>query len=204
MIKRIIFDIDGTLIPMNFRPAKERTLKEFGMMTEENYDDLTKAIMTYEKNYDNYNEKDYFKYIQSFMKLELPDDFLKIFFKNLALETPKNPIVKETIEYLNQKYDLVLLSNFFEHSQRGRLKTLEIDKYFKEFYGEKLIKPNEQIYIEACGNYKPEECLMIGDNLKLDIEHPYELGLNVIWITDQKGFSKYQKISKIEELKDIL
>lgn len=205
MIKRIIFDIDGTLIrPIKFRPAKEKTLEDLGLLTEENYDDFTKGITTYEQNYDNYNRTDYTRHINSCMKNKLPDSFLEIFFKHLKIETPENVKTVKTIEYLNSKYDLVLLSNFFEVSQRGRLETLGINHYFKEYYGEKKIKPNREIFIEACGQYNPEECLMIGDNLKLDIEPAKELGLNVIWITDQKDCSNYQKISDIEELKELL
>lgn len=205
MIKRIIFDIDGTLIrPIKFRPAKEKTLEDFGLLTEENYEDFTRGITTYEQNYDNYNRADYIKHVNSCMKNKLPDSFLDSLFKHLKNETPENVKTVKTIEYLSSKYDLVLLSNFFEGSQRGRLETLGINKYFKEYYGEKKIKPNREVYIEACGQYKPEECVMIGDNLKLDIEPAKEQGLNVIWITDQKGHSNYPKISDIEELKELL
>lgn len=48
----------------------------------------------------------------------------------------------ETIEKLSKQYELVLLSNYFEKSQRGRLKHIGIDKYFTEYYGEKICKPS--------------------------------------------------------------
>ena len=55
----------------------------------------------------------------------------------------------ETIDQLSRKYELVLLSNYFEKSQRGRLEHIGIDKYFSEYYGEKICKPDRQAYIDA-------------------------------------------------------
>ena len=46
---------------------------------------------------------------------------------------------------------------------------MKIGKYFSECYGEKLIKPNKQAYLSACGNKNPSECVMIGDDIYLDI-----------------------------------
>ena len=55
----------------------------------------------------------------------------------------------ETIDQLSRKYELVLLSNYFEKSQRGRLEHIGIDKYFSEYYGEKICKPDRQAYSDA-------------------------------------------------------
>ena len=52
-------------------------------------------------------------------------------------------------EKLSKKYELVLLSNYFEKSQRGRLEHIGIDKYFTEYYGEKICKPNRQAFLDA-------------------------------------------------------
>lgn len=57
-----------------------------------------------------------------------------------------------------------------------------IDDLFLECYGEELIKPNDEIYLKACGKFSPEECVMIGDNLHLDIEKARDLGINTIFV----------------------
>ncbi len=44
-------------------------------------------------------------------------------------------------------YELVLLSNFFEESQRNRLVTMGVNDYFIEFYGEIIIKPSREVYL---------------------------------------------------------
>jgi len=50
---------------------------------------------------------------------------------------------------------------------------------------------------------KPEECVMIGDNLKVDIEVPYEMGMKVFHL-NKFGTTKYPTIRKIDELKERL
>ena len=73
------------------------------------------------------------------------------FFRNLGLYAipDDNKKLIETIKKLSKKYELVLLSNYFEKSQRGRLEHIGIDKYFTEYYGEKICKPNRQAFVDA-------------------------------------------------------
>ncbi len=52
-----------------------------------------------------------------------------------------------------------------------------INNYFSEYYGEKIIKPNELAYMSAKGNHLPEECLIVGNDKKLDIDMPKSLDL---------------------------
>ena len=65
------------------------------------------------------------------------------------------------------------------------------------------MKPREESFMSVIGDLKPEECVMIGDNLKVDIEVPYELGFNVYHL-NKFGKTKYPTIRKIEELKEML
>ena len=41
-------------------------------------------------------------------------------------------------------------------------------------------------YISACGNNKPEECVMIGDDLILDIQGAQNAGLHTILVNSGK------------------
>ena len=41
-------------------------------------------------------------------------------------------------------------------------------------------------YISACGNNKPEECVMIGDDLILDIQGAQNAGLHTILVNSRK------------------
>lgn len=48
-----------------------------------------------------------------------------------------------------------------------------------------MIKPNNDIYLKACDSYQPSECIMIGDDLYLDIEKAKENGLNTIFVNSK-------------------
>ena len=77
---------------------------------------------------------------------------LNIHFKNLEIYAVPDEINKElisTIEQLCKKYELVILTNYFEQPQKNRLKKIGISDYFSEFYGEKVIKPYKQAFLDA-------------------------------------------------------
>ena len=62
MIKRLIFDIDGTLIRnVQFKDTITETLKETGIYSDKNLEIFLNSIKDYEKHYDNYNSTDYLK-----------------------------------------------------------------------------------------------------------------------------------------------
>ena len=190
MIKRLIFDIDGTLIiGASFDKAIENSLSKYNIFSEENKQKFIYAISTYENNYNEYDSKQYLQYFSSVLSINIDSNFLETFFENLGkYAIPEyNPKLIETIENLSKKYELVLLSNYFEKSQRGRLKNMGIDTYFSEYYGEKVCKPNKKAYIDALGTHKPEECVMIGDNVELDIAGAKKCGINTIWVNSKKN-----------------
>lgn len=189
MIKRLIFDIDGTLITgVSFSEAINKSLMEYGIFSEKNVQNFIKAISTYESHYNGYKQDDYLKYFSNVLGCELGSSFLDIFFNNLGVYSipANNERLMATIEMLSQKYELVLLSNYFEKSQRNRLEKMGINKYFSEYYGEKVSKPDRMAYINSIGVHKPEECVMIGDSLELDIKGAKRYGINTIWINNRK------------------
>lgn len=187
MIKRLIFDVEGTLITgVDIIVAIENTLKKVGLYNEDNVKGFLNGINTYEEKFNNYNFADYTKYIAQEIKEELPINFLDIFFEELKSAIPsENENLINTISMLSQKYELVLLTNYFKKSQLNRLNNMGIGQFFIECYGEELIKPNLNAYIMACGNNKPEECVMIGDNISLDIEYAKKAGLNTIFVNSK-------------------
>lgn len=190
MIKRLIFDVDGTLITgVNFISSIEATLKKLGFYSEDNVKVFLETIPSYEKLFNNYNKIDYINYFGKVLGVKLDDSFLNIYFDELKKCVPlENEKTKAAISELSRKYELVLLTNYFKESQLNRLHTMGINDLFSECYGEELIKPNDEIYLKACGNYDPNECVMIGDDPYLDIEKAKNLGINTIFV-NSKGLS---------------
>ena len=97
--------------------------------------------------------------------------------------------------YRLKNYELVLLSNYFEESQRNRLTNMGINHFFSEYYGEKIIKPNKEVYISSAGLYKPSECLIVGDNKMLDIDIPQGIGFNTLFVNSNGNIKSVEEIT---------
>lgn len=205
MIKRLIFDVDGTLIQgVNFVSSVEETLKKLGIYTKENVQLFLNGIKTYEQLYNNYNVIDYTRHMENAINKQLPRSFTTTFWNELKMcIPPRNELLIDNIQKLSEEYELVLLTNYFAQSQLNRLNNMEIGKYFIECYGEHIIKPNREAYLSACGDRKPSECVMIGDDIYLDIIRAREEGLNTIFV-NSKGIEIESEIgivvNSIEEI----
>ena len=208
MIKRIIFDIDNTIMdfPKNYEVHFEKILKKHGSNLRGV--DLYNAIGNYEKYKTNvyYDKSTLLKLINKELNtnftIEIIDDFFKMYNK---LITPISEEIKDTLEYLSSKYEIVAYTNWFTDTQISRLKEAGILHYFKEvFGGDKIpLKPRKEGFVKVINGYNLDECVMIGDNLEVDIKVPYEMGMNVFHL-NKFGTSKYPTIKKIEELKEKL
>lgn len=208
MIKRIIFDIDDTLIkfPKEFEIGYKEVLKKYNLDIEPKV--LYKVIGEYETSgkYKYYDVDKLLNLINEKLNIKLGDDFVNDFFSMYnKLITEVDESVIETLKYLKDKYELVTLSNWFTNSQKERLKCVGIDNYFNEIYGTDIVpmKPLRESFLSVLGNNRIDECLIVGDNLNIDIKIPYEMGMNVYHLNN-KGTSKYPTIRKVSDLKELL
>ena len=148
MVKRVKFDLDDTLIPWdnnyfkNFIPV----MKEYGVIdSAEDILKFIKAIDNYEKINNKYDDKIFKAYMNDMLNKNISKDFydkLNVFFQMcIPSEIDKN--ILETLEYLKDKYELVVLTNFFEDLQIKRLENYGIKNYFVNIIGgNKCIKPH--------------------------------------------------------------
>lgn len=212
MIKRIIFDLDETLISwlddyfIGFIPK----MKEYNVIDKD--EDLLKFVSIVDE-YENYNtryEKDLFiKFLNDKLNKDLPIEFYYEFenYFSFCIPKEKDLNVFKILDYLKDKYELVILTNFFEKSQTKRMENYGIKHYFKEIYGgDKYIKPYKESYLMACGENKPSECIMIGDNYINDYCGAIKAGLKAIYLNKKnKELDKdVTSVNSLIELKDIL
>lgn len=205
MIKRLIFDVDNTLITgFDFRKQAEDTLRDLDMYSLENLEKFVLGMNTYEQFYNFYDTEIYKEFLEKNMNCKLPDNFIEVFFYHLGEAiTKRNEKLIKTISDLSNDYELVLLTNYFKKSQMNRLNKIGIGKYFIECYGEKAIKPNREAYISACGINKPEECVMIGDDIRLDIEEAQKYGLKTIFVNTKEMKNYKIKTLEVKKVEDI-
>lgn len=217
MIKRLIFDIDNTLITWKkeYDKVLDEVLKEINYPRTENlYNEIHNAEMEYEQNLKKFDKKEMLNFINKKLNLKLPQNFIDLWLEKLQYCIPKELDKQdyETLEYLYNKYELVALTNWFKESQVKRLENLNILKFFKRVYGaEKYAKPYKESFLQAIGKNKIYECAMIGDNLQTDIIAAKNVGIQkLVWKDNNNEKEQYKEflngvdvITKISDLKQI-
>lgn len=209
MIKKIIFDLDNTLIiwENKYIQALEKAMKKYNVKIDSII--IDNIIESLEKKYSKISKEILLRDINEQCNLDLTIEFINNLFNNQKELADYDEQRIEIIKYLSNKYELVVLTNYFKEVQEGRLQTAGILKYFKEIYGGDTVqvKPNKEAFITAMSPYKPNECIMIGDSLENDINGALDVGLNVIAF-DKKdkipSSNKYIKIKTLKELEKIL
>lgn len=213
MIKRVIFDIDDTLIPWEkeYNEEVKNALEELKIVhTAEETEKISEAITEYENQYYTFNKEKMSQYVNEYMQKEYPKELIYNIIKRWESCVP-NKIEKkiiETLEYLKSKYELVILTDWYASSQKERLIKIGIEKYFKIIYSAENTnrKPFREAFIRAIGENKPEECIMIGDDIERDIKGAINAGLQAIWYNPKNKETDIDciTISKIEKLRNIL
>lgn len=207
-MKRLIFDIDNTLIlwKSEYREAMKKTIEHFNLDLD--YEVLDDLIEVYENYYDKYQVGNITELFNKNLNLNLTNEFTEYWLKELGNMADDDLDIKPLLDYLKEKYELVILTNWFNESQTNRLKKIDIYKYFINIYsGEDVIKPNKEAYLKAIGDKDIKDCIMIGDNLKVDIEGAINIGLKAILVDIKDIYpdsDKYIRIKNIHELKEML
>lgn len=96
------------------------------------------------------------------------------------------PGAHETLEYLQKKYVLHIITNGFVEAQVIKMEAADLNKYFSEIIISEhtgFRKPDVRIFnysMEKAGAL-PEECLMIGDGLEVDVVGAQKAGWRAIY-----------------------
>ena len=207
MIKRIIFDLDNTLIMWKdkYLNAIKETVELYKLNIDYKY--LSSLVDEYDNEFRYYDKELMVNFINEKIDNKIDIDFLNIFLDRCGYMSEKDDKVIEVLEYLSKKYELVVLTNWFMEPQKERLKNASILKYFKEVIGgENSMKPYKESFMNACGNLNPSECIMIGDNYDKDIVGADNAGLNVIYYNykNKENKNNFKEIKNISELKEML
>ncbi len=216
MIKRVIFDIDNTLIPW-----KEEYFEEINNVldslniehTQDDVDIIKKAFGEYENKYYTFDRKLMLEFINEYTKKQYPDEFIYGCTDRWAHCVPEklDENVVNVLKYLKDKYQMVILTDWYADQQMERLKKIDVLKYFSKVYSAENVKrkPFKEAFMQAIEENKPEECIMIGDDFERDIKGALNAGLHAIYFNPKNSEIKDEKrqfytISKLVEIKDIL
>ena len=123
------------------------------------------------------------------------------------------PHAREVLEYLSAKYNLYILSNGFKELQFHKMRSSDIDKYFRKVVLSDdigILKPWPEIFHFALSTTQSElnNSLMIGDSWENDIAGAAGVGMHQVFYnlsgrTDLPFTPTYQ-ITDLKELLDLL
>lgn len=201
--KHIFFDLDHTI--WDFDKNAEEALQELYIIHQLKEIGLSSAdlfIETYTRNnhrlWADYHvgkiskgELREARFKQTFLDLGVHSDVIPVGFEDAYVQlcpTKTNlfPHAHETLQYLQSKYTLHLISNGFKESQDIKIDNTGIGKYFQHVIISEVIgvnKPDRAIFeyaINLAGAVK-EESLMIGDSLEADVRGALNYGMDAIY-----------------------
>lgn len=191
MIDTVLFDLDGTLLPLNMERFTEIYFSEMGYMFRDIIDPklLVKYIWTateemvrnteYKTNEEVFMKRfaelvggDISKYIERF------DNFYDTVYHKTREAVEDQSLMKECVEILKKKnYKLVVATNplFPRKAIHNRIEWAGLDLkdfiYITCYEDNHYCKPQLHFYrevLEAIGK-KPEQCLMVGNDVQEDL-----------------------------------
>lgn len=156
------------------------------------------------------------RYLLSFQHFGYDDAPLALLFNDeyVATSSSKTHLLLhavEVLEYLNEKYDLHVITNGFVEAQNVKLDNCDIRKYFKVIIisdGMGFRKPDKRIFHHAMkeAGAKSANSLMIGDDYGPDVLGAKAVGMDQVYLcADTKaGQRATYIISDLLELKSFL
>ncbi len=206
MFKFLLFDLDGTLLQVDMRTFLKEYFRQLGVHLspvidpEELKEHLEFATyqMIVNQNPEKTNKEVFWEVFIDLVNLpqdyleSLIDEFYRDRFKNLMPYTqckPEAPQVMDQAEALN--YQLVLATNpvFPSSAIYQRMQWGGVDRYdyrlVTTYENMHFCKPNPRYYLEILEKVgaKPEECLMIGNDVDDDL-CAAEVGIKTYLVED--------------------
>jgi len=157
------------------------------------------------------------RFYLTFLEAGLDDEKLAEVFGYKYLEaTPLKTALydgsHEILAYLKIKYPLYILTNGFKEVQIKKIKVCNLEQYFTRVFTSEEVgvqKPNADFfnYVLNKVNVNAENCIMIGDDLKVDIIGAKSVGIDTVFYNHNKkpiNDSVDYVISSLYDLKKIL
>ncbi len=205
-MKAVLFDLDGTLLPMDQEVFVKRYLTELGAKGAElgyGAQELVQIVLTgFEVMVANdgtmTNEERFWELFMGTYggerdkHTEAFENFYHNEFAKVAESTSPTPLANEAIQVLKEKgYGIVLATNpvFPRVATLERMRWAGLDpqdfSWITTYENSTFAKPNLDYYREILRSIDagPEECLMVGNDVREDISVA-QLGMDVFLVTD--------------------
>lgn len=215
-IKTFLFDLDGTLLPMDMDHFVAAYLRCISRYVDHLFEPkafishLWAATSAMMKNLDpeKKNESIFWEHFSQLLRYPREalepvfDNFYRSKFPALASFTSPNPLASKIIATLvAQEREIVLATNpvFPEIATRERMRWAGIENFpwqlITTYENSRFCKPHPQYYLDILAQIgrQPQECIMIGNDVQEDIAAS-QVGMHTFLVTDcliDKGHPSY-------------
>lgn len=206
-MKAILFDLDGTLLPLDEKLFVDIYFTELSkVFSEYNIESnkLVEAIWTatheiIKNDGKRINEEAFWEKFKSIINIDLSNVkevlekfYANEFFTKLKKCSTENNLAKVAVNLAKKNGRKVVLATnpVFPIDALVRLKWtgLDIDDfdYVTHYSNSSFSKPNPKYYLDLCKklDVEPKECLMIGNDERQDIFAASSAGMNCYLVTD--------------------
>ena len=220
-MKVVLFDLDGTLLPMDQDIFVGRYLQEVGAKGAQKGYGAQNLVQIVLKGFEVMvandgsmtNEERFWQLFMAAFDGERAEheavfeEFYRNEFARVADGTSPTPLAKEAIQTLKEKgYELVLATNpvFPRVATQERMRWAGLNPedftLVTTYENSSFAKPNLNYYREILTTIKarPEECLMVGNDMQEDIVAA-KLGMNVFLVTDDLINSTNEDYSQVPQ-----
>jgi HAD superfamily hydrolase (TIGR01549 family) len=195
MVCAIFFDLDGTLCTLK-RPFQEIFSDSFKPLFKRHPDISYETIHeVWRRVLHEETEMHTLKAIQQtlhHLHLEIPpgiEEMVDRFQEAYSLQICAKEDLCSILPALSQKYSLGIITNGPSDLQEGAIRALGISEWIEHVVisGDSQIavrKPNPEIFVKALQplGIVPEEAVMVGDSLEVDIHTPQKLGFHTLFL----------------------
>ena len=204
----ILFDLDGTLLPMDndmftkgYLALLSKVAAKAGGYDRETFiKAMWKGVSAMMKNDGRRKNEDVFWDVvaqilgkEVYEYIPVFDAFYQNEFHETRQLTGPNPLAKEAIALAREHADKVILATnplFPTVAVHARMSWIgvepELFDWITDYSNSSTCKPNPAYYLEICEKFglDPKKCLMIGNNAQEDVEAGTAAGMDLFLVTD--------------------
>lgn len=224
--RHLFFDLDHTLwdFDSNAKECLEQIYAQYELKSRaiQSFENFYKTYLghnnilwtRYEKGYISIEDLKWRRMWRTLLDFKIADDQLsremsKTYIELLPTKKKVFDYTFEILKYLQDKqYQLHLLTNGFEKTQRGKLDSSNLTQYFNNVITSEVsnsVKPKKEIFEFAVAQTggTVAESLMIGDNLDADILGAQNAGMDCVFVNHTRKPCSAQPTFMIHHLREL-